>query len=356
MKKQLLLFVAAASFYTATAQITITQSDIGSPGDVIRRGNDTIFAGIIGPGGTNMTWNYTSDLGIDYVDTISFVNPSSMPSYSVFPTSNLGIQIGNFADGYAVLTASSLSMIGEAGTFFGVYGELQFSDPEQLFQLPANYGDNYTDLVIYGAEVAYSTTGVDSVRLKTTKNKTVDIDSWGSMTTLSGTVNVLRQKEFTTQIDSIWIHTPGIPPFIPPGWQFYQEQFDTTYHYGFMANGLGYPFAEIDSSYNANTSAYDVTASWTLAPGVGLKETAKASGSIVYPNPASNAVTVMLANAPQNAYTIEVCNIMGAVVKSVNASGSKNVIATEELNPGLYMYRIISNEGAMLGQGKFEKN
>ncbi|MCD6068823.1 MAG: hypothetical protein K0S33_3649 [Bacteroidetes bacterium] len=356
MKKHLLLLIAASSFITAGAQITLTQADIATAGNTFRRGNDTIFSGIIGPGGTNMTWNYTGSLDIDYVDTISFVNPNTLPSFSTFPTSNIGIKFGSFADGYGISSPTSLSLIGQAGTFFGVYGELEFTDPEKLMEFPCTFGTTYTDYVEYGAQVEYTTTGVDSVRLKTMKNKSVNVDGWGSLTTLSGTYNVLRQMEYTTQIDSIWIHTPGFPPIVPPSWQFYTEQLDTTYHYAFWSNGTGYPVAEIDSSYNATAGAFEVTANWILAPGVSLKENNTVSGSLVYPNPAADAVTIRLTNAPQTNYEIEVYTAIGTVVKRADVSGAKNVVAIDELSPGFYLYRAVSKEGAVLGQGKFQKN
>ncbi|HEY1040324.1 MAG TPA: hypothetical protein VGF30_13000, partial [Bacteroidia bacterium] len=60
MKKQLLTLLSFGAFFAVNAQITFTQSDIAPVGFFMSRGTDTAYTeSPVGPGGTNMTWDFS---------------------------------------------------------------------------------------------------------------------------------------------------------------------------------------------------------------------------------------------------------------------------------------------------------
>jgi DNA/RNA endonuclease YhcR with UshA esterase domain len=73
----------------------------------------------------------------------------------------------------------------------------------------------------------------------------------------------------------------------------------------------------------------------------------------VYPNPASTYVAFEL---NKNNFTIQLFDITGKTVKSVNAVGNKLRVSTSDLNNGIYFYSVYSNDGSLITTNKFVVN
>lgn len=71
------------------APITATYNQLQYAGVGYITVNDSVFANPIPGGGANQSWNFSGQLGYDFLDTLVWVTASSTPIQSDSPTSNL---------------------------------------------------------------------------------------------------------------------------------------------------------------------------------------------------------------------------------------------------------------------------
>lgn len=80
-----------------------------------------------------------------------------------------------------------------------------------------------------------------------------------------------------------------------------------------------------------------------LSDVTGIKDITNEIGLSLYPNPASSKINVSLTG---QANTVEVMNLTGAVVKTINANGAENItINTSDLSAGIYTMHITTRNG-----------
>jgi hypothetical protein len=95
------------------------------------------------------------------------------------------------------------------------------------------------------------------------------------------------------------------------------------------------------SDYSPGNTVLD-TKSWSLTVticNVGLTENNISNQVAVYPNPATDKVTVFVNNADQNSQ-IQVLNALGQVVMTRTNLSDENVLNTESLSKGVYFVRV----------------
>lgn len=345
IRKLLSLSFVVASGLTASAQITITQSDIATIGTVVRGAEDTLPAAGIGPGptGANLTWNFAA-LDTHHVDTMVFTNPNWTPFASSFPSSNLAAEV---SDGiaYLDLSSSGLWMIGQGDP---VSNMSQAINPGELIvPLPATDGTTYTNSYSYEIKEAYTAVaGFDSVWVKHDVVKNGSVDAWGDVTTPLGTFNSIRASEIQNHTDSVWMRSTG--PFPPAGWMFVLDSAMTIYHYKWWANNVGFPLVEMDSTAAAGVERV----SWLMATPVvtGLASAPAMDNGKIYPNPASDKVNIHIPSG--NAARFLVFDSTGRLVKASDLSGATTIVGIDDLSAGMYFYIVTANDGSMLQKGK----
>ena len=241
-----LLFGATASY----AQITVTDADFGSVGESVILARDTMPAPgtTAGASGANQTWDYTG-LSLNSIDTVDFINPGSTTNGAVFPSADMAVEapfevvyfgITNLPletapdINYYQLDANAMILQGYSIGVFGV-GDIpiKFTPPITQFEFPMNYLDSWSDTARLDTTFDDTFSGglSDSIRAIRHSFSTVNVDSWGSLTTSNGTYDVLRQHREEITIDTVWTLLPII------GWQIFQTQVDTLYTYSWIANG-----------------------------------------------------------------------------------------------------------------------
>ena len=88
---------------------------------------------------------------------------------------------------------------------------------------------------------------------------------------------------------------------------------------------------------------------------IGINDVAGVAGSIVaYPNPFAGSIVFEMSNTNGTAYTIELTDALGRVVKAVRTTSAKTNIDTNELSTGVYFYRVIGTD--LLKSGKVIKD
>lgn len=243
------IFTLAASFLLIgglSAQITGTLTDVGSIGDEVLVGFDTIPdpGQIVSAAGPSQTWNY-SNFDLMYWDTTRFEDPATLPNGNVFSSANLAITGGGAVqDNFVIADSTGISIVGisvEIGGFGNIPAALL--DPLALFQFPMNYLDAWVDTGRIDTTFDDTFTGLaDSLHVVRWQVVDAEIDGWGSLTTLNGTYDVLRMKTVEISLDTAW----GLVPIF--GWQQFATQSDTTYRYSFFANNEDYPVLDLSTT------------------------------------------------------------------------------------------------------------
>lgn len=89
---------------------------------------------------------------------------------------------------------------------------------------------------------------------------------------------------------------------------------------------------------------------------LGVNEVADAHNNVrIYPNPFSTSATLVIGNnVNTSGATVEICNVLGQTVRTLSNFSSHNLtIEKGDLQSGVYFYRLLDKQGALLGTGKF---
>lgn len=196
------------------SQITVTTSDMPSPGDTIRKSTALNTSQIdYTLTGANYTWDFASLFTVSQsVDT--FVSVSSVPFlYQLIFIPNL---IANLAQKYPEIdtipefqivdpyrffknSSSSFNDVGFAFTINEIPFPLKYDTPDILYKFPMNYGNvdsSFSGIEFSVPDMAYI--GIDRKRVNR-------VDGWGTLSTPYGTYNVLRLKSTVYESDTIYI-------------------------------------------------------------------------------------------------------------------------------------------------------
>ncbi|NNC84457.1 MAG: T9SS type A sorting domain-containing protein [Bacteroidia bacterium] len=354
MKSILSLFVVyiLASNSILNAQITMTQGDAPLAGESwIEFLDDRSGVHSIGPAGMNQTWDYSTNFVVQDTDYVSFVSPSTLmpPLNTYFPTSNLAfedpldssvtylkiISNGIFADG-SYLYANS-----------GPVGTIDF-DPDLLFvPFPFTYNDMRSHTSKFEL-VEYDSTINATLMLKFYNVSNFFADGYGSLTTPHSTVsNVLRIRNLTRSVDSVFIDTVGIGNFM----FLSTSGFDTSISYQHLQNGdPAIVFTlEVEADDATVEEAYYATVLTT-----GIQQAEPSNSTKVYPNPALDDV-IHIQIQHKNANLLKIYDLNGKEVYTTNVKNVQDLKLQLNLVAGTYLYKLFSLSGDMLDSGRFIK-
>ncbi|MCE9539245.1 MAG: T9SS type A sorting domain-containing protein [Bacteroidetes bacterium] len=245
MKKSLLFITSfCIGIISVSAQIIITTADMPVPTKVIYQSNDTVPTISIGAAGSGQTWNFTTV--VEHTKDTSTVMPYSAKPNTVFSTANIVLEQQGVQDfyGYAINTASDMTLLGGAGTI-DIGGNLtqinQISTPsETLFNFPTTYNTTFTQNYSTSAKFYLGQTvqgiTIDSIHQKSGIQKTFLVDAWGTLTTplAGGPYDVIRAQEIKITNDTTMAFFFGGWNDIPGG-----ISSDSTTTYTWWANGFG---------------------------------------------------------------------------------------------------------------------
>jgi len=339
--------LAILTFSSVKAQITLTQSDMPHVGDAFQIANDNAPIVNQGAAGTNKTWDL-SGLHNQAVDSSIYVAPYATPYASQFPSSNLTeiiVDGGNSIYAYANTGSGALTTISVVLPGF-VIGFV--SPAETVVSLPATYlthwSTAYTNTDYYpGEEVGY-----DSTKEVQHEVEVDTADGYGKVITPAATyANVLRIAAITTiltdstyfrdSITHIWKFQTTTPSAAP------SENF---YWY---ANGKGTPVA----SLSLNAVGGPITSgNYLYATITGIAKVSNNSTSLIYPNPASNSINIVVNSANANGY-IKIIDLAGREIESTSFSNGKAQLNTSAYANGMYLYLVTDMNGNLLDKGKF---
>lgn len=335
-----LLFVA----FTTNAQITITQSDMPFVGKVFISANDNVLNGIsVGSSGTNKFWNL-SNLQNNSLDTAAFISPSGLAGAGYFPTANLAISFGGGSVFYNV-NSSTMSVLGDYIDFGPPQGytAVKFNPALKIITYPSTYMTSFNGTSSFLYKFASASPGIDSVKQDITDNYTSTIDGWGTITTPAfSNVPCLRQVKRTYSSSTNYNHMIG------GGWvQQGPTTLDTSYYYSWWSNTKKFPIADIQ------TKAYGTIeyASYLLIQSsVGIEEEAFNNTINVFPNPASDFITIA---GLSEISSLNIFDITGKLIESRLLKNSDTPINISTYENGIYFYEVSDKDKNTIGKGKF---
>ena len=370
MKKPLLSLITLISIgiCSSQAQITVNESHVVIAGDLVEQAHDTIPNGItIGTGGANQIWDFSS-LSQDELDTLFFLNPSSLPGNSNFPSSNLGMQESREDSSWIFLTknASGLSMNGMTQLQQG--GAVQAIDfVSTILTFPSTMGTSYVGSwngVITVIPLGFDPDGpgpsetIDSLKITRVSALSSAIDGWGDVTTPLGKFASLRQIVADETIDTTWTASGGsgvweiIDPATAAMFGIDQIAYDTTRTARWWSDDATAKFSLVEMDYEADGTVNGIDWLKATPVAVNVNETMNANGSVsLFPNPAKNKVTISTTLAENN--ILQLFDVTGKLIASERFNAKSITFSVADYENGVYFYTINDVSGNVLHSNKF---
>ena len=356
MKKVLLSIFTVLLSITLSAQISITSDDIVGAGKVVLEAIDTLPSPSItpGPAGPDQTWDFSA-LSVDYVDTMWFANPDWTPYYEHFPAANLAAMriFDNELDSaemyiYFEKNEDEFAIVGMALEMEQIGFVILPCIPKEIIaEFPVEYLNSSTNDFEQLIQIENPLSPGDSVRIKISTNKSVDVDAWGSITIPLGTFNSLRISETRIQIDSIWVQLFG-------SWMFYEEIIDTTNNYSWWTDDDAAGFVLATLNYEQDTKVVTEATFLKESPYNNIEENQNNVFVNVYPNPVSSNINFSFKDNTEG--VIEIFDFTGRNIKEIQLNNVHEVIINMSKYPaGIYLYSIIGKNGKIIHSGKICK-
>ena len=351
MKKTTLfaVFVSAglllANSPKVSAQITITQSDLPSAGLTVTTEKDSTSALVPGAAGTSQTWNFGALLS-QKAATIKFMNAAGSPYAGTYTTATLcDSTLGGNGYNYFISSPSVFTVVGSEQMVTissnTVQIKMKLNPHYDQAQLPATYGTKFGGTAWGSFTITKAIAPADSEKVHTYIVYSDTVDAWGTMTTPTGTYNVLRSKHDEIDYDSVFIHTFG-------AWYYYSRTISKYYEYNWYTNGAGYKLVQMDMD---STSATVKDIIWDASAPAGIKTITQTTGINVYPNPCSTQITFQSAN--QNEQYVTIYDITGRQIEKADMKNGILNVNTAVYAKGMYLYKMTDTNGKSLGEGKF---
>jgi hypothetical protein len=319
---------------------TIDQSDLPFAGMGWTSGVDSTYNAPVPPGGTGQTWDY-SGLQYDYVDTSGFINAAGTPYAGNFPSANLASH-DNQTNDWSYFTNSSTGFY--VNGFVTGAAPFIISPPQMYIPVPFSYADMQTNI----SRVEIDTL-VQGFNAKIIINFHADFEADGSGSLITPTAtypSTLRVKETMLETDSFLIDYLGNGSYTLVSAQQHQNSNFRWYTHGAVAN---YILGINADSLGTTATGSDYLMQWAM---LGINDPASAQSVNVYPDPATENITITTGTSPINSF--EIYNIVGEKVQhQENNSFGQTEFKLDVSNwiPGIYFYNIQTGSTNM--QGKF---
>jgi hypothetical protein len=347
----------------AASQITITQADMPQAKDTIRLSMTTDSAGLPTPAltGAGVTWDYSALISTSQtIDT--FLSVSSTPiTYQLY-----------FNDPF--LYKNYVATVAQAGANLPALGPVTVTNMINYYKdqsanyesvgygaevdaLPLSVKDDTIDVIYkfpmnYGnADSCHSSShaSVPSIGYYGQKQYRINhVQGWGKLITPYGTFSTLKVKTILYSSDSVYLDTLHIGFKTPKTEQI---------QYKWLANGQHLPVLEIDETVGSRARQYIYRDSARVKP-LGIAETNSPLNNIsIYPNPSNGTFTIQFLRNVSTSLnihnTIEVYNTLGEKVYSqFLIPNSQFLIDLSFQSNGIYFYRVITNSGELIREGK----
>jgi len=222
-------------------QISVGNSDMPASGDTLRYSQATIDQDVLSEyvkSGANQTWDFGFLEAVS--QSISDYKAASKTPYGILFYGSFGLLMADTVS-FSTYTITNIYNFfknsttkfeanGIGLTFNGIPIPAWYTDNDEIYQFPLEYGDRDSSTFYYkvglGGMLEYSTAGY----------RINEVDGWGSITTPFGTFNCIRVKTTLISADSV-----GIQSF---KFGFPNQRME----YKWMTNGIEIPVLQIDGN------------------------------------------------------------------------------------------------------------
>lgn len=324
------------------AQPTITTNSSPAVGFTYSTSQVELGSTTEGPAGANVTWDFSSLADTGAVSTFNFVDPTTLPDASSFPSATIaysGLLEGVEFSAYLRNSANSFELLGSAiSSPFGNF-VIPFSDPMKLFSFPTTFNSSYSDT--YRNEFT-ADLGFASTSTSTTGTMSYEVDGYGTLITSSGTYNnVLRMKKYDVSFDTSVTSIAGVEEPAT-----YSENRSFSYEWVYVSNGETIPVFVItsDTSITEVGETYSRSASHSYSDEFTGIEQTETTDFLLFPNPTEGK---FVATVSKQIREIQICDISGKTVKTfapdVDLLNDVQEFDITNLPAGIYWVRQIGN-------------
>lgn len=353
MKKLYSVFVSLFVICHLNAQIPISITSAQMPiiNDSSRYSNIAIASlGNYTLTGSNYTWDFSQ---VDSTNQgLRWFQPSTATPYFFYffppkygekiadsvpmPTSNFSIK--NIYSFYRKNGTSSFNSEGLGLTMNGIPIGATFSDEDELFFFPLNYGDRDSSTF----KLSTPTNTSIPFTYKKQGYRITEADGWGTITTPYGTQSCLRVVTTQYSIDTITVNALP-PPFNKFGFPNYQRS------YQWLSLTEKIPYLEISgplngTTFNPNQARYKDN----LWLATGVKEHDKSQSLSVFPNPVSDFVSI-ISNGNEPVLYVNIIDLHGKIIKTEAFDQKLNTVNDQKLNlsdltKGVYILKVFDGK------------
>lgn len=336
MKKHFYLICATALFCTQSfAQAPLTVNDVETDLGVEFSFNN-MQSGDAGTAGNDQLWDFTF-LTPENVQNYEIVEFGSTGNEDLFPNANTALSVG-FGVSYEYLSITD-EAYAAAGQYAPGSYEAYYTNPQSLIVFPAELGVTFVDSFAFNYVI--NGTAGDMVG-----EVDMEVDGYGDISMPWGTVEgAYRVSGSIDRLETVEIDGETVQAFLN----------GTTTH--FFAPGFPSPVISVLQAI-LTVPAFDVIQniqSTTYISGfepVGTDDLV-VDGLSVYPNPASDHITINFEKRDAQPLQVDLLNVQGRVVQSAGQIGSgfgtfQSQIDVSKLPAGFYLLRLAAGESSQV--------
>lgn len=334
----------------SNAQITLTVADFGTSGDTVRISQAPANGLDFTTTGANFTWDFSSltatsqylkeykPIGFASLLVFGTYGPIAPTNYraSYFnPTNDLPLdQLSQFLpvslsdlNQYTKRMTDSITSLGYSISVNGQGVPFKSDTIETRYKLPLNYND-------YHYSRGYTFIDLNPVidfKIKQYRQRTTNVDGWGTIITPKGTFQALRVRHDIAEIDSVY------QTFFGAGQWFGTPPIQRT-EYEWFANGeKEWVLKATETNGNVNQVEYQED-----YLGLDASIVQKDFNVRIGPNPVMNEITI---SAEQPLKSIKIRDESGRAILCKNANQQKLcAVDVSMLHPGIYHLEIHTSE------------
>lgn len=348
MKNLYITLALIFCFITSYAQITITTAQLPYAGLGYLNSVDTSFTIAVPAGGASQSWNFATLLTQDDTDTIGWTNAASTPYAADFPSSNLASHSANDSL-YLYFTSSSNGFYINGVRYYGAsapfgINKVTFNPANLYLPVPFTFSNTQNSYYRFVVDVD---TALPYIRLIHRVNQTYDGDGWGALTLPNATYpSTLRIKNVQTTYDSLLTDVLGLGFYIPVSATASQN----TNYYWLRMQQPSLVLTVFADSLGTNGISADFFQG-TAITGIGEAPESSGTNVNVYPNPATDMVTVLLP-APGTAGSVfRLMDISGRVIRETSLEGIQQYgFYVNHLPKGIYYWSAEQSTGKLVVQ------
>jgi hypothetical protein len=321
----------------ACAQVSVSASNLFAIGSRYQVAIDEAPGVTPGNSGINLTWSYPG-LESDAMRIAEVMAPADSPFGPAIPGTRAMVSNTDEAADHFTVTPTQLLYHGRVFEDEGIPVELPLTPPMALLNLPTQQADyiqgisRMSNTAYLGLDIGLGFI-VDSIRVRTRLNYQSEVQGWGQLTTPLGTFDAIKQILVLDVTDSVDVYRADQDLWIE-GIQTVNSD-EASWSWWTPAHDI--PVLKL---FDDDNDGVVDRAEWIEADlnTTSTNDREPAGQTAVYPNPATDLITVPLEAMGSATYALH--DAQGRLVQGGRLCREKSAIPVAHLERGAYVLRI----------------